>query len=125
LEKVVDFATAAMEKATMHPSLVSAIEKNADLLAGDPGGRVYLELPKMPGSPYRFEPLLKLWRRLRDSILSFYDEVARDVAELGYFEVEDFSTYKPAVGDALWMEYGEWTIHEALPPPWGSPCCLR
>ncbi len=48
---------------------------------------MYLELPKMPGSPYRIEPFLKLWRRLRDSPLSFYDEVARDVAELGYFEV--------------------------------------
>ncbi len=46
------------------------------------------------------------------------------MAELGYFEVEDFSTSKPAVGDALRMEYGEWTIYEA-PPPWGLPCCLR
>jgi gamma-glutamyltranspeptidase/glutathione hydrolase len=123
-EKVVGFAIAAMEKATMHPSLVSAIEKNADLLARDPGGRMYLELPKMPGSPYRIEPLLKLWRRLRDSPLSFYDEVARDVAELGYFEVEDFSTYKPAVGDALRMEYGEWTIYEAPPPSLGFAVLL-
>jgi gamma-glutamyltranspeptidase/glutathione hydrolase len=42
-------------------------------------------LPQRPGVSYRIEPLLRLWKKLRDSQLSFYDEVARDVAELGYF----------------------------------------
>jgi gamma-glutamyltranspeptidase/glutathione hydrolase len=116
-ERVVDTALEAMEKATMHPSLVSAIEKSRDLLAADPGGWIYLGLPQRPGAPYRIEPLLRLWRKLRDSPLSFYDEVARDVAELGYFEVEDFASYRPEVKEAIGVEYGGWTIYEAPPPP--------
>ena len=60
-ERVVDTALEAMEKATMHPSLVSAIEKSRNLLAADPGGSIYLGLPQRPGAPYRIEPLLRLW----------------------------------------------------------------
>jgi gamma-glutamyltranspeptidase/glutathione hydrolase len=43
----------------------------------------------------------------------FYDEVARDMAELGYFEVEDFANYRPEVKEAIGVEYGGWTIYEA------------
>jgi len=70
-------------------------------------------LPQRPGVPYRIEPLLRLWKKLRDSQLSFYDEVARDVAELGYFEVEDFASYRPEVKEAIGVEYGGCTIYEA------------
>jgi gamma-glutamyltranspeptidase len=42
--------------------------------------------------------------------------VARDVAELGYFEVEDFANYRPEVKEAIGVEYGGWTIYETLPP---------
>lgn len=123
-ERVVDTALEAMEKATMHPSLVSAIEKSRDLLVADPGGSIYLGLPQRPGAPYRIEPLLRLWRKLRDSPLSFYDEVARDVAELGYFEVEDFASYRPEVKEAIGVEYGGWAIYEAPPPSLGFAVLL-
>jgi gamma-glutamyltranspeptidase/glutathione hydrolase len=95
----------------MHPSLASAIEKSRGLLAADPGAE-YIYLPQRPGAPYHIEPLLRLWKKLRDSQLSFYDEVARDVAELGYFEVEDFANYRPEVKEAIGVEYGGWTIYE-------------
>ncbi len=58
-ERVVDTALEAMEKATMHPSPVSAIEKSRDLLAADPGAE-YVYLSQRPGAPYRIEPLLRL-----------------------------------------------------------------
>jgi gamma-glutamyltranspeptidase/glutathione hydrolase len=38
--------------------------------------------------------------------------VARDVAELDYFEVEDFANYRPEVKEAIGVEYGGWTIYE-------------
>ncbi len=39
--------------------------------------------------------------------------MARDAAELGYFEVEDFASYRPEVKEAIGVEYGGCTIYEA------------
>jgi len=49
--------------------------------------------------------------------------VARDVAELGYFEVEDFASYRPEVKEAIGVEYGGWAIYEAPPPLSASRFC--
>jgi len=122
--RVVDVALDAMAQATMHPSLVSAIEKSEALLRGDPGGRVYLELPRRPGAPYRIEPLLRLWERLRDGPLSFYDEVAEDVVALGHFEPEDFKLYRPEVRRPISVKLGDAVVTRRRPPRWASPCSL-
>ncbi|MEZ0318815.1 MAG: hypothetical protein ABWK05_02320 [Pyrobaculum sp.] len=94
--KAVDLALGFMRQATTHPSLVDAVRKNRELLERDPGGRVYLELTEY-GAPYRIEPLLKLWQRLRDDPWRFYDEVAQDISKMGHFDEEDFKKYKPEV----------------------------
>jgi len=122
--RVVDVALDAMAQATMHPSLVSAIEKNETLLRGDPGGRVYLELPRRSGAPYRIEPLLRLWERLRDDPLSFYDEVAEDIVALGYFEPEDFKLYRPEVRRPISVKLGDAVVYEAPPPSLGFAVLL-
>ncbi|ACB40439.1 gamma-glutamyltransferase [Pyrobaculum neutrophilum] len=122
-EKVVDIALGAMEKATLHPSLAYALEKYRDILLADPGGRIYLSLPGHAGEPYRIEPLLRLWRRLRDNPLSFYDEVAADLLH-GYFEIDDFSRFRAEVRRPLSLAVGEWTVYEAPPPSLGFAVLL-
>ena len=49
--------------------------------------------------------------------------MARDVAELGYLEVEDFASYRPEVKEAIGVEYGGWAIYEAPPPLSASRFC--
>ncbi|MEM1615664.1 MAG: gamma-glutamyltransferase [Pyrobaculum sp.] len=116
---VVDLALEAMRQAAMHPSLVDAIRRNRELLEKDPGGRIYLELPTEPGSPYRIEPLLKLWERLREDPRLFYDEVAHDVCKMGHFESDDFKKFMPEVRDPVHVEYEGWRLYEAPPPSLG------
>ncbi|MGC9130797.1 MAG: gamma-glutamyltransferase [Pyrobaculum sp.] len=122
-ERVVDIAVSFMEEATLHPSLASAVAKYRDVLEADPGGGVYLSLPAAPGAPYRIEPLLKLWRAVREGPHVFYEEIAKDLLH-GYFEVEDFARYRPEVKPPLYITYGDWTIYEAPPPSLGFAVLL-
>ncbi|WP_333638732.1 gamma-glutamyltransferase [Pyrobaculum aerophilum] len=117
--EVIGTALDFMRKATVHPSLAAAIERHRDLLASDPGGRLYLALPLEPGAPYKIEPLLKLWGVLRDNPLLFYDEIARDLEQYGYFELDDFLKYRPEVKPPVFINYDGWVIYEAPPPSLG------
>lgn len=121
--EVVDIALNAMEKATLHPSLAYAIERHKDVLVADPGGRIYLSLPRLSGAPYRIDPLIKLWNKLRENPLSFYDEIANDIL-YDYFELEDFSRFKAEVKKPVYIELGDWIIYEAPPPSLGFAVLL-
>lgn len=123
--KVISIALDAMEKATVHPSLVAAVERNRELLENDPGGRIYLQLPKTPGAPYRLEGLLRLWVVLKDSPLDFYDKVARDFVEnLGYFHVDDFAQFRAEVKEPVRLDKDGVVIYEAPPPSLGFAVLL-
>lgn len=123
-EEVVKTAVEAMEEATLHPSFAEALQRYRTLLAADRGGRIYLQLPTEAGSPYRIEPLLRLWRRLMENPMAFYDEVAKDFEKLGHFTTDDFSKFKAEVRDPLALKLGDFYIYEAPPPSLGFAVLL-